>query len=111
MEIERPIPEPVAPQFPPTAPELAPFLRARNTDERDSGITPVNLTVGEVENGLSLFGCGHRSPRLEELCRMLSAREACGLGHSRLERGIIGMKYRFFKKVRSPSSALDGRAF
>ena len=42
---------------------------------------------------------------------MLSAGEACGLGLSRLERGIIGMEYRFFKKVRSRSSALDGRAF
>ena len=45
-------------------------------DARDSGITAVSLTVGEVGNGLSFFGCGHRSPRLEELCRMLSAREA-----------------------------------
>jgi hypothetical protein len=94
----------------PVVPDETPLSAKFVADARDSGITAVNLTVGEVGNGLSFFGCGHRSPRLEELCRMLSAREACGLGHSRLERGI-GMEYRFFKKVRSPSSALDGRAF
>lgn len=67
----------------------------------------MNLTIGEVGNDPSFFGCGYRSPRLEELCRSLSkpAREACSLGHSRLERfGIIGTEYRFFKKVRSSSS-------
>ena len=96
----------------PAARDRTRVLSQQNADEvlllLDAGLEIRDRRSGAIDELFRLADVEQRgrSARLEELCRMLSAREACGLGHSRLESGIVGMEYRFFKKVRSPSSAL-----